>query len=133
MKILIVEDDFINIKVIKHLADKYGDTDLALDGNEAVETVTKEVEAGSHFDLILLDIMMPEKDGIAALKEIRELEHKHGLFHGSDGKGAKIIMVTASNDRKNFLNAFKEQCDGYIQKPVTPDKFEDALKKVDLI
>ncbi len=133
MRILIVEDDFINIKVIKHLADQHGETDLALDGNEAVETVTKAIAEGNPFNLILLDIMMPEKDGLTALKEIREIEEKNELYTGPEGKASKIIMVTASDNKKDFVNAFKEQCNGYIQKPVSPDKFKDALYKVGLL
>lgn len=132
MRILIVEDDFINIKVLKAMADTKGETDLALDGNEAIEAIKKALDEGTPFDLIVLDIMMPEKDGLEALREIRELEAAKGLYPGGQGSASKIIMCTASTEKKDFLKAFREQCDGFLQKPVTPERFNEALEKVGL-
>ena len=111
----------------KLIADMYARTlknsgftvDFAYDGAEAL------VRAGQrHYDLILLDIMMPEKTGIEVLDELR----------GPDGTGypdTKIIVLTNLAQDKTSQEALRAQADGYIIKAdIVPSQLASLISKV---
>ncbi len=100
-KILVVEDDRILADTIKDvlIREKY-DVDLAFDGIEGSEKITGE------YDLILLDVMLPYKDGFTVLKEAREAR-----------VNTPIIMLTAKSELEDKLNGLDGGADDYITKP----------------
>lgn len=130
MKILIAEDDKICAKVIRMILKQYGKVTLAEDGVIALEAVTDALKSSQPYDLICLDIMMPNMDGQAALCEIRELERQHGY---NIGQGSKILMTTALSDHKTIMQTFRGECDGYIVKPVNKVSLPEKLKELELI
>ncbi|MFW6242306.1 MAG: response regulator, partial [Thermodesulfobacteriota bacterium] len=71
MKILVVEDDFISRRILKEILTEHGDCDVVVDGDEAVQAFRLAREEGAPYQLICMDIMMPNKDGHEALQEIR--------------------------------------------------------------
>ncbi|MCJ8346751.1 response regulator, partial [bacterium] len=95
MKILIIDDDFINRRLLQKIVRAYGSTDQASDGIDAIAAITMSLEEKDPYDLILLDIAMPTMNGLEVLTTIRELESLNGI---PPHKGAKIIMVTASKN-----------------------------------
>ncbi len=121
-RILVVDDDFTSRKVLCRHLENFGQIDSAASGKEAIEGVQKALETGEPYDLICLDILMPELDGQLVLQTIRELETKNGI---APGKGAKIIMTTCLDDAKNIMQAFRSQCEAYLVKPIT----KEALAK----
>lgn len=114
MKILVAEDDFVSQFLMKEYLHDYGTVQLAVTGKEAVDLATAALDAGEPFDLISLDIMMPEMDGQQALQEIRDAESTSAA---SQGKRSKIVMTTALAEQDQMLQAFRSQCDGYLVKP----------------
>jgi two-component system chemotaxis response regulator CheY len=130
MKTLIVEDDFTSRLYLQEILKKCGAADVALNGREAVEAVRVALESNEPYNLICLDIMMPEMDGQAALKEIRALEEAKGI---SMINGARVIMTTALGDMTNILTSFKGQCDVYLTKPVDKARLLSELRKLKLI
>ncbi len=130
MKTLIVEDDFTSRLLLQELLKTMGPSHVAVNGKEAVDAVRKAFEAKDPYDLICLDIMMPEMDGQQALKEIRSLEEKNGR---AVGQGAKVLMTTALSDKSNIMESFRQQCDGYLVKPIDKGKLMDNLTQFDLI
>ena len=130
MKILIAEDDFVSRKVMLGHLSQYGDCDVAIDGIEAVQAITSAIESDVPYDLVFLDIMMPNMDGQEALTCIRNLESENGI---SLGDGAKVAMSTALSDAHNVLKAFNGQCEAYIVKPVTREKILNQLIELELI
>lgn len=130
MKILIAEDDFASRKLMLRFLSKYGECDVTVDGMEAVDAFTMALDADEGYDLVCLDIMMPELDGYQALKQIREYEKEKGI---SEEDGAKIIMTTALNEGRNVTKAFELGCVAYAGKPIDQDKFENVLRKLNLI
>ncbi len=130
MKILIVEDDFTNRLLMQELLKSYGTCHVAVNGKEAVDAAQLALEIGEPYDLVCLDIMMPEMDGQEALRKIRDNEEARGVL---STKGAKIVMTTALGDVKSISTAFTSLCDAYLTKPIQKEKLVEELRKLKLI
>ncbi len=130
MKILIVEDEFVGRMFLQEILSAYGRCDVAINGMEAIESFKMALAKKDPYDVICLDIMMPDVDGQTVLKEIRKLEAENGIFGLA---GLKIIMTTALGDLTNIKTAFKEQCDAYLIKPIMRDKLIQTFKDLGLI
>lgn len=130
MRILIAEDDFASRKMMQRYLSQYGDTDVTVDGMEAVDAFLMAIEEEEPYDLICLDIMMPVMDGYQALKSIREIESDHNI---PKEKEVKIIMMTALNEKSNVNMAFELGCTVYAPKPVDFEKLKKLLAKLELI
>lgn len=130
MNILIAEDDYVSRKVLLGHLSHYGHCDATVDGIEAVNTFSASFDNKKPYDLIFLDIMMPNMDGQEALTKIRDLEAKHGVRVGD---GALVVMTTALSDSHNVLKAFNGQCEAYIVKPVTREKIVSQLVDLGLL
>jgi two-component system chemotaxis response regulator CheY len=130
LKTLVVEDDFTSRLILQEILKPYGAVHIAVNGREAVQAVQAAMEAGDPYTLICLDVMMPELDGQAALRQIRALEEARGIFSTD---GAKVIMTTALSDLKSISTAFKGLCDAYVTKPVDKAKLLEHLRALSLI
>jgi two-component system chemotaxis response regulator CheY len=119
IKILIVEDDFLARKLLNIYLSPIGEVDVATNGTEAVSAVKIALDEHQPYDLICLDIMMPETDGIQALKQIR-----------SQKNNSKVIMTTALSDKGRVVAAAHATCDAYIIKPVTKSRLFTELRKL---
>jgi len=89
------------------------------------------LKQGDPYDLICLDIMMPQMDGHQALEAIRQIESEHGISGGLDS--VKVIMTTVLDDPKNVMKSFREGCEGYVVKPIEKQKLLDEIGKLGLI
>ena len=127
MKTLIVEDDFTSRLMMQAFLSRYGECHIAVNGKEAVQAFRSALEAGQRYDLICMDIMMPEMNGREAMKQVRALEEAAGTFSSS---GVKIIMTTAVNDLKEVSQCFYELCDAYLVKPVNLDAIHEVVARV---
>jgi len=130
MKTLIVEDDFTSRLLLQELLKSYGPCHIAVNGKEAVEATAVALETDEPYNLICLDIMMPEMDGQEALRRIREQEEARGTLSTN---GAKIVMTTALGDIKNVMAAYHSLCDGYLTKPIQKAKLLEELRNLKLI
>lgn len=124
MRTLVVEDDYISSEVMSEMMSAYGDVDVAEDGMKALQYVNNALENNEHYDLILLDVMMPEMNGQDALENIRKIE---STFKITGLDCSKVVMTTALDDFDNIRRAFKNQCDGYLIKPIDRAKLERLL------
>ncbi len=129
LRMLIVEDEFLSRQLLQTYIAEHGSCDVAVDGKEAVRAVELSYEAGKPYDLVFMDIMLPEMDGQTALKEIRSFESARGIM-GEDT--CKVLMMTALSDARSVMEAFKNQCEGYITKPYSKVKLDEAVRKIGL-
>ena len=117
LKILVAEDTPFNQKFITRLLGRWGHTAIIVgNGRKAVEAVSED-----RYDLILMDVQMPEMDGFEATGRIRELERKKG-------EHTPIIAMTAhamKGDREKCLEA---GMDDYVPKPISSEALLNAIK-----
>lgn len=110
-KILLVDDQELNRDVLAHRLKKIGYKVICVkSGNEAINALKTE-----SFDLMLLDIMMPDISGIEVLKIIRETE---------DCKNMPVMMVTAKDDMKTINECMLAGANDYILKPLNTQLFK---------
>ena len=115
VRFLIVDDDSSCRELLAILLSRHGQCDMAHDGREAVGAYRMALDSGSPYDLVCLDIMMPEMDGHSTLRAIRGIEKERHIL-GSDG--VPVLMLTASEDPKDCIRAFTEGCECYVPKPI---------------
>ena len=130
MKSLIVDDDFFSRRILQTMLAGYGECHVAVDGKEALFAFEQALAEEKPYDVICLDIMMPEMNGHEVLKELREIEKSKNIF-GKDS--VKIIMTTAVDDYDNVIDAFREQCESYLIKPISKTKLLKLLEDFKLI
>ena len=130
MKTLIVDDDFICRLLLQEMLKERGTVHQAANGKEALDAVKLALESGEPYDLICMDIMMPEMDGQKAVTEIRAMERER---YGPAVDGAKIVMTTALGDVKNVSAAYGSFCDAYMVKPIYKDALVAELRNLKLV
>jgi len=115
MRILIVDDDSKNRKLLAKMMADFGECETVESGKEAFSAFTKAWENWRPFNIIFLDILMPEMDGKEVLQKIRELEKEKNI---SEPHQAKIIMVSGMSEKDIVLQCLEEGCDEFIVKPI---------------
>jgi len=122
-RVLVVDDNFIDRKIILEILKGKAECDLAATGQETIIAYDLSLAEHKPYDIVLLDISMAQMSGIEVLKLIRENELKTGV---SLGDGIPIVMVTGY--KEPFLDAFNGGCDDYILKPISA---KDLLEKIE--
>jgi two-component system chemotaxis response regulator CheY len=130
MRVLIVEDDLVGSRLMKKFLEAECYCHLAFDGKEAIEAFEAALKEEKPYDLLCLDIMMPEVSGIDVLKTVRRLEEKNGI---PPEKGVKVIMTTAINDADVIVESFNARCDGYVVKPVRKELLFEEIENLGLL
>lgn len=130
---LIVDDDFVTRKIFISFLSKYMPCYVAKDGVEAIQAVTESLAGNTpHFDLIIMDIMMPNIDGLQACKAIRQIERSKNIE--SFAAEAKIFIASTLDDDKTMLKAMYEcGADSYLVKPVSFDDLRRHLVRFRII
>jgi two-component system, chemotaxis family, chemotaxis protein CheY len=116
--------------LLQEIPKRYGAPHVAVNGKEAVEAVRITLDEGEPYDLVCLDIMMPEMDGHQALKEIRAMEESRSV-PASDG--AKVFMTSALDRVKDVSRAFHRFCGAYLVKPIEKAKLLEQLQAFQLV
>ena len=129
MKCLIAEDDLVARRVLSAILSDVSVVHTTVNGHKAVAAFKTALDQGEPYDFLCLDIMMPEMDGLEALKAIRKLEKAACI---DDSEGARVIMITSMRDSDNILDAFREGCEAYIVKPVDRSKLFEEMDKLGL-
>ena len=114
-KILIVDDaEFLRVRISKMLAGDGFDVDEAENGSAAIEKYRS-----ARPDVVLMDITMPEMDGLTALKQIRGID-----------RGAKVIMLMALGQEGVALDAIKSGARDFVIKPFEGERVLSAIHRL---
>jgi len=129
MRTLIVDDDIVSRRVLLEIIKPYGECQQAASGREALAAFTACLDT-TPFDLVLLDIQMPDIDGQETLAAIRAIEARRGV---PPQLGVKVIMATVNTDKTSIFTAFRNQCEAYLIKPITLEAVMVNLEQFGLV
>ena len=127
---LVVDDDPVARKILTDWLQPVGPCSEASNGSEALEILEQHATEANPFDVILLDVMMPDLNGHTVLQRFRELEKANGV---NPKERTRVIMVSALSDRENVDEAFKEEADGYLTKPADRMALMTHLKLMEVL
>jgi two-component system, chemotaxis family, chemotaxis protein CheY len=127
MRILIADDDFVSRNLLHAIILPYGKSDIAANGKEAVDAFEAAWHEKKPYDVIFLDVQMPEMDGQETLRQIRGREEEMAL---SEEKKTKVVMVTSARDAATVKGAYQAHCDAYLVKPVERNRVLDELNRI---
>jgi osomolarity two-component system sensor histidine kinase SLN1 len=120
VRVLVAEDNKVNQEVVLRmlrLEDVY-DVTIAKDGQEAFDKVRESMHGGARFDLVFMDVQMPNLDGIQSTKLIREM-----------GFSAPIVALTAFAEKSNEDECMASGMDYFLAKPIRRPALKQVLKK----
>jgi PAS domain S-box-containing protein len=120
--ILVAEDNEINALLMRSLLTRLGHhAVITTNGEEALESWLAAKSAGAPYDLVLMDIQMPQLDGVETTKRIRSREA------GQPGRRTPILALTANTLVEDRYACFEAGMDGFLIKPLDREKLADAL------
>jgi two-component system chemotaxis response regulator CheY len=128
--VLIAEDNVMCRLLLQTMLSRYGECHVAVNGREALTAFHMAQDEGRPYNLICLDIMMPEIDGLTVLAEIRRCEASKGI---QAADGVKIIMTTALSEEDKVLTAVRAPCNAYLLKPIDRARLLGHLRSFGLI
>lgn len=121
-RILIVDDNESNRMILHHLVTGWGMIDdVAKDAEEALQRVKEAATHGISYDLAILDVIMPGKDGLQLAREFRR---------DPAGAGMRIVVLTSLLQRGHAEQARQAGAMGYLPKPVRHDQLRECLRTV---
>ena len=119
LKILVAEDNLINQRLVTSLLSQLGHTGMVVsDGEKALKCLAK-----MRVDLVLMDVMMPNMDGLQALAAIRAKE-------AVEGGHLPVIMATAHDEPGDAARFKKTGADGYLAKPLELGRLHAEICRV---
>ena len=127
MKTLVVDDEFVALTKLTAILSEYGKCDAATNGAQAFELFNKAIIHFQQYDLITIDIEIPEINGLELLKKICSVEKTMKVIP------SKKIIISAEGTSDNILRAAQNQCDAFLVKPIMKDAIKLKLKEFELI
>ena len=114
MNVLIVDDELVLIKGLKYSLEQDGyEVDSAMEGNEALKKISS-----NEFDIVILDLLLPDMDGLNACQKIREISN------------VPLIILTSSNEDMNKILSLEYGADDYVTKPFNILELKARMKAI---
>jgi two-component system chemotaxis response regulator CheY len=127
MKILVVDDESVCRKVLHKALEAFGPCEEAEDGREATAAFKRAWDESSPFDLLMLDLSMPDMDGKEVILQIRSLEKDMKVPNQGQ---TKIVMVTSHSEEDTVLACLQAGCNDFIVKPFDHEVLFEKLAKL---
>ena len=128
VKILVVDDELVSRKKMEKIMESLGECETVDSGKAAISVFKKAWENWTPFDLITLDVSMPDMDGTEVLYEIREIEKENKV---PKEKQVKVLMVTSHSDKDTIITCIQAECDAYVVKPFDKEAIIDKIEKIE--
>jgi len=129
MRILILDDEIVSRTKLTLIMEHFGKCDAVDNGQDAIALFREAHQKEAPYELIMLDINLPEKNGIEVLSEIREAE---GSLEIGKKCAAKILMVISSRNKERIMASIQSGCNDYIVKPFDIDIIRKKLAKYNI-
>ncbi|MGK0290498.1 MAG: two-component system chemotaxis response regulator CheY [bacterium] len=128
MKTLVVDDELVSRKKMEKIMRGFGPCIAVDNGRDAISLIRQAYQEEKPFDIITLDVSMPDLDGTNTLLDIREFEKK--TLNIPENEGVKVLMVSSHSDPDNVLTSIQAGCNDYIIKPFNRVAIAQSLKKI---
>ncbi len=128
LRFLIVEDDPVYQTMLEAFLEAYGTSKIVESGEEGIASFESAINDGKHFNMVCLDIKLPGIDGLRVLSKMRVMEAGAKL-----PEKTKIMILTASEETAHMMEAFSNEADAYLQKPIQRGDLVEQLILMGLI
>ncbi|MFZ4857184.1 MAG: response regulator [Desulfuromonadaceae bacterium] len=126
MNILIVDDDELSRVMLSEMLEELGSCDAAAGGREGLGLFHRAFAAGKPYELICLDVIMPDIDGFQLLRQIRSTETENSVALPD---AARIIMISSMSDLEHIMASFDAACEAYMIKPLERQELFGQLEQ----
>ncbi|MDD5456886.1 MAG: response regulator [Candidatus Margulisbacteria bacterium] len=130
MKVMVVDDEVVSRKKLAKIVEELGIIHEFDRGDVALVAFEKALKEKQPYQLITLDISMPDMDGLDVLNRIRQLEVDYKV---APDKQTKVVMVTSHDERDSILAALSEKCSDYIVKPFNKEFIMERFRRIGVI
>ena len=130
MKVLVIDDDKPTRQLLKAMVSKIGECETADSGKKAIAAFVEAWQDWRPFDLILLDILMPEMNGSQVLSKIRGLEKEK---HIPEKLKVKIVMISGVSEKETVMACLRNGCDDFLVKPLETQLLFNKLRNFGLL
>jgi two-component system chemotaxis response regulator CheY len=127
LKVLIVEDDLVSRVKLATIMEELGQIQAVETGRAAIEAFQDAWRDRRPFDLICLDVELPDQNGTEVLFEIRSIENRMNL---PKERASKVLMTTSHKDKDTVITSIQAGCDDYLVKPFTASRVFEKIRKL---
>lgn len=125
MKILVVDDEYVALSRMVKLFSRWGDAEGATNSAQALDMTKEALSAGTPYDIISIDIELPDSDGLELMKKLRVAEEE---ANRESPWYSKKIIISAKSKHDNIQKALALGCDDFMVKPVSLSTLEEKMK-----
>jgi two-component system chemotaxis response regulator CheY len=130
-RFLVVDDDEMGRLMLQDFLSEFAPCDCAVNGREGLDFFERALAGGNPYDMLCVDLVMPEMNGLALIRKIRDIEKTHPFFSNSR---TRIFVISASDSTWEKADLLLDNlCDDFITKPFNRDSLKADLYKYDLV
>jgi two-component system, chemotaxis family, chemotaxis protein CheY len=125
MKIMVIDDVMMNILVLKQAAKPFGAVDGFQSWEPGLDALREAYGSGEPYDLLFLDIRMPNRNGLEVLKDVQDLGRTQAAGHKT-----KVVMFTSISEPDSVREAIRLGAVGYVLKPIQAERIQDEVRRL---